>query len=77
MPVPQESLVLAHAQLPAPVQTWPVPQAVSFIQCPLASHFWGISPALHFLSIPGVQSAQAFVLERQSVQVWVDWEQVP
>jgi hypothetical protein len=32
--------------------------------------------ALHFLS-PGVQSAQAFVVERQTAQVWVLCEQVP
>jgi hypothetical protein len=70
--VPQESLVLAQTQLPEPEQTWPVPQAVSFTQCPLVSHFWGTPPVarLHFLS-PGVQSAQAFVVERQSVQVCV------
>jgi len=32
--------------------------------------------ALHFLS-PGVQSAHAFVVERQTAQVWVLCEQVP
>jgi hypothetical protein len=50
---------------------------VSFTQCPLVSHFWGEPvAALHFLS-PGVQSAQAFVVERQTAQVWVPWVQVP
>ena len=65
-----------QTQLPAPEQTWPVPHAVSFTQCPPVSHFWG-TPALQLLSTPGVQSTQAFVVERQSVQVWVFWEQVP
>ena len=76
MPVPHESLVLAQTQLPAPEQTWPLTHAVSFTQCPLLSHFWG-TPTLHLLSTPGVQSAQAFVVERHSVQVRVLWEQVP
>jgi hypothetical protein len=76
VPVPQASLVLAQAQLPAPEQTWPVPHAVSLTQWPLASQCWGTPPeaALHFFS-PGVQSAQAFAT--QTVQVWVACEQVP
>lgn len=67
-----------QTQLPAPEQTWPVPQAVSLTQCPLVSQCWGTPPvaALHFSS-PGVQSAQAFVVARQSVQLWVLCEQVP
>ena len=67
-----------QTQLPAPEQTWPVPHAVSLTQCPLVSHFCGTPPvvALHFLS-PGVQSAHAFVVERQTAQVWVLCEQVP
>ena len=75
---PQLVQFVWQTQLPAPEQTWPVPHAVSFTQCPLVSHFWGTPPvvALHFLS-PGVQSAQAFVVERQTVQVWVPWVQVP
>ena len=69
-------VVPEQIQLP-PEKTWSVPHAVSFTQCPLVSHFWGTPPALHFLSTPGVQSAQALVLERQIVQVWVLCEQVP
>ena len=66
-----------QTQLPAPEQTCPVPHAVSLTQCPLVSQCWGTPPvALHFFS-PGVQSAQAFVVERQTVQAWVLCEQVP
>jgi hypothetical protein len=76
--LPLQSFPDEQVQLPVPVQTLPAPHALSFTQCPVVSQCWGTGTvaALHFFS-PGVQSAQALVAERQSVQGWVLWAQVP